>query len=184
MSAASRPALAPFPPAREGHLAATDALEPGGFGLRWLNAADLPWLRDLYASTRAEELAQVPWPAAVRRAFLDNQFALQHAHYVAHYGDAEFLAVERRGCPVGRIYLQRAAPHHLLVDIALFPAVRGHGHGRTLLEAAMADAASRGRGLELSVHVTNVAARRLYERLGFRTHGESATHHAMRWTGD
>lgn len=142
----------------------------------------MPWLRELYASTRAEELAQVPWTEAMRRSFVDSQFSLQHTHYLAHYADAEFLAVERSGQPIGRLYLQRAAPCHLLIDIALFPATRGQGVGRALLEAAMADAASHDRALELSVHVGNGAARRLYARLGFRQYGETATHYAMRWS--
>ncbi|KTF37109.1 acetyltransferase, partial [Xanthomonas vesicatoria] len=43
---------------------------PGGV-LRPERAADLHWLRDLYASTRREELAQVPWAEQTKRAFLD-----------------------------------------------------------------------------------------------------------------
>lgn len=152
--------------------------------MRGLDDGDLPWLHALYASTRADELAQVPWTEAMRGAFLESQFSLQHAHYLAHYADAEYLAVERTGQPVGRLYLQRAAPCHLVIDIALFPAMRGQGVGRALLEAAMADAAAHERALELSVHVGNGAARRLYARLGFRQCGETATHYAMRWSAD
>ena len=46
---------------------------------------------------RADELARVAWPDSVKRAFLADQFALQHRHYLAHYADAWFLAIEQAG---------------------------------------------------------------------------------------
>lgn len=157
-----------------------------GFSLRWLRDGDLPWLREVYASTRAEEMANVPWPPQMKRNFLDQQFALQHAHYLQHYADTDFLAIERIGDdggvrPVGRYYLQRAAPEHLIVDIALLPELRGQGVGRILIEASQREAQIQGRGMHLHVLKQNDAARRLYERLGFVvTHDTDAYHH-MRW---
>lgn len=153
-----------------------------GFLLRALHDDDLPWLRDLYASTRAEEMAPVPWPDLVKRTFLDQQFGLQHQHYLTHFGDTDFLAIEhaRRG-PVGRYYLRRAAPEHLIVDISLFPGMRGRGLGQTLIEASQREAQALDRGMQLHVSAQNYAARRLYERLGFVVSGSGATHHLMSW---
>lgn len=48
------------------------ALLAHGARLRAANADDLPWLRALYASTRSDELAAVPWPESAKRAFLDQ----------------------------------------------------------------------------------------------------------------
>ena len=59
----------------------------------------------LYASTRTEELAPVPWPEEIKQAFLQAQFELQHAHYRKHYRHAESLVIERAGQPIGRLYL-------------------------------------------------------------------------------
>ncbi|MES2672325.1 MAG: GNAT family N-acetyltransferase [Pseudomonadota bacterium] len=155
-----------------------------GFSLRAAHDGDLPWLRDLYASTRAEEMAPVPWPEIAKRSFLDQQFGLQHQHYLKHFGDADFLAIEHaeRG-PVGRYYLQRTAPEHLLVDISLFPAMRGSGVGTALIRQSQQDAAKLGRGMHLHVQQSNPAARRLYERLGFvAEEGAEGTHRPMRWS--
>ncbi len=154
-----------------------------GFSLRAAHDDDLPWLRDLYASTRAEEMATVPWPEIAKRSFLDQQFGLQHLHYLAHYGDADFLAIEHaeRG-PVGRYYLQRTAPEHLLVDISVFPPLRGSGIGTALIRQSQQDAAALGRGMRLHVQHSNPGARRLYERLGFIVDGTEGTHRPMRWS--
>lgn len=157
------------------------ALRARGLALRALHDGDLPWLRDLYASTRSEELAAIPWPDAAKRAFLDQQFALQHAHYLMHYGDSDFLALEGADGAVGRYYLQRAAPDHRLVDISLFPAWRGLGLGHALIAHSQAEARREGRGMRLHVLHTNPAARRLYERLGFVAEPPSGSHLPMRW---
>ncbi len=153
-----------------------------GFSLRAANDDDLPWLRDLYASTRAEEMAPVPWPEIAKRSFLDQQFGLQHQHYLNHFGDADFLVIEHaeRG-PAGRYYLQRVAPEHLLVDISVFPSLRGSGIGTALIRQSQQDAAALGRGMRLHVQQSNPAARRLYERLGFVADGTEGTHRLMRW---
>ncbi len=180
-------ASAPFPPERADRMQTPALLAERGFSLRALNDADLPWLRDLYATTRAEEMASVPWPVQMKRNFLDQQFALQHAHYLQHYADTDFLAIERiRGNghtrPVGRYYLQRVASEHLIVDIALLPDMRGKGIGRILIEASQREAQAVGRGMHLHVMQQNIATRRLYERLGFVfTHASNAYDH-MQWT--
>lgn len=159
--------LAPFPPERPDRMQAPASLAGCGIALRALREDDLPWLRDLYASTREEEMAHVSWPDAHRRAFLDQQFEAQHRHYLQVHAGADFLAVcDERG-PLGRLYLLRSPPDHLLVDISLFPAARGRGIGASLIGAAQQDAAVRGCGMTLHVLQQNTAARRLYERLGF-----------------
>lgn len=60
------------------------------------------------------------------------------------------------------------AIHEIVVD----PDVQGLGIGTSLMKFVMAWLAARGvRQLELWVGVTNVKARRFYERLGFRPDG-------------
>ncbi len=175
--------LEPFPPERPGRMRIPEALADRGFSLRALHDGDLPWLRDLYASTRAGEMAPVPWPDATKRAFLDQQFALQHRHYLGHYGDADFMALERNGHgPVGRYYVLRAAPDHVLVDISLFPALRGNGLGHALIGHSQREAGALGRGMRLHVLQANPGARRLYERLGFTAEGDTGAYLAMRWS--
>ena len=175
-------ALSSFPPERTDRMTTPALFTERGFFLRAAHDGDLPWLRDLYATTRAEEMAPVPWPEIAKRSFLDQQFGLQHQHYLKHFGDADFLAIEHseRGT-VGRYYLQRAAPDHLIVDISLFPALRGSGVGTALIRQSQQEAAALGRGMQLHVQPPNVGAHRLYERLGFVVQGTEGTHRLMRW---
>lgn len=150
--------------------------------MRALHSEDMPWLRELYASTRHAELAQVTWPEASKRAFLDSQFDLQHHHYQCHYPDSDFLAIEHAGAPVGRYYLQRRAPNHLIVDISLLPDQRNRGIGSALIQASQTDAAVQGRGMQLHVRIDNVHAQRLYQRLGFVVIQEQGLHQLMHWS--
>lgn len=183
MTVAAPSRLAPFPPERPGCMTTPALLAERGFSLRWLHDGDLPWLRDLYATTRAEEMAPVPWPEIAKRAFLDQQFALQHQHYLAHYADTDFLAIEQAGHgPVGRYYLQRAESAFLIVDVCLFPELRGSGTGSALIRQSQHEAAALGRGMHLHVMRSNPGAKRLYERLGFVVTDDSgASHIAMAW---
>lgn len=175
------PPLAPFPAPRPDVLRASPGLERIGIGLRTLTLRDVPWLQDLHADSRAEELAPVPWPDAAKRAFLDQQFAAQHAHYIAHFADADYLAIERSGEPLGRYYLQRGASEHLIVDVCLFPQAQGGGLGSALIRHSQQVATAAGCDMTLHVRQTNPAARRLYLRLGFEVTDEDASYAAMRW---
>jgi ribosomal protein S18 acetylase RimI-like enzyme len=53
------------------------------------------------------------------------------------------------------------------------PDARGRGVGHALLRAVEDRARERGLGLHLDVNTANAAARRSYERFGFRTTGET-----------
>lgn len=167
-------------------------LRERGLSLRAAHDEDLPWLRDLYASTRAEEMAPVPWPDAAKRAFLDQQFDLQHRHFVSHFPGAEFWLVESAQGPIGRLYRDTSVPpggdaDDLIVDIGFLPSWRNQGLGSSLLRAVQASASARGRGVRLHVQVHNSRALNLYRRLGFVV-CESAdigsdSHFEMRWSG-
>lgn len=154
-----------------------------GFLLLAATDFDLPWLRLLYAGTRAEELAAVPWPDVAKQCFLEQQFALQHHHYLTHHADADFLTIKTsEQVPVGRYYLRRGEPEHLLVDISLFSPWRGQGIATTLIRQSQAEAAALGRGMCLHVLETNPQARRLYERLGFVAEASTQSGYCMmRW---
>jgi ribosomal protein S18 acetylase RimI-like enzyme len=58
-----------------------------------------------------------------------------------------------------------------LAELYVVPALRGHGIGRALMEAAMDLARARGADyMDLGTAETDVAARNLYESLGFDNH--------------
>lgn len=155
-----------------------------GFFLRPCHANDLPFLRELYGEGRAGELADVAWPDDAKRAFLDDQFSLQHRHYLAHFAAADFLILEHAGLSIGRLYLLRAQPRFQLIDIALLPDWCGKGIGSKLIHAAQARSHTDGAdGVDLHADMRNVPAQRLYERLGFRTVAQEGAHFRMQWDG-
>ncbi|MCC8537794.1 GNAT family N-acetyltransferase [Xanthomonas axonopodis pv. poinsettiicola] len=152
-----------------------------GLELRPEQPDDIAWLEDLYASTRSDELAPVPWPEATKRAFLQQQFALQRAHYRQHFAGAEFSIVEVEDLRIGRLYLHRAATHLTVVDISLLPEWRGRGIGSQLIVHVQALAREAGCTVSLHVLHANPAAQRLYGRLGFVAGDSTQTHLQMHW---
>jgi GNAT superfamily N-acetyltransferase len=139
---------------------------PSGLTLRPISSNDHGFLLRLYASTREEELAQVPWSDSEREAFLRHQFDAQARYYREHYPEASFGVVELDGVPVGRLYVARWADEIRIMELSLLPDHRGVGIGTRLVRSILDEAAREGkRG---SVHVErHNPARRLYERLGF-----------------
>lgn len=137
------------------------------YALRPIEPGDLPFLARLYASTREEELAQVPWTAAEKAWFLQLQFDAQHAHYQEHFQGATFDVVLVDGQPAGRLYVGRWAREIRVVDVSLLPEHRGKGLGTRILQDLFVEAGAAG--LPVSIHVERFnPALRLYERLGFR----------------
>jgi ribosomal protein S18 acetylase RimI-like enzyme len=120
----------------------------------------------VYASTRAEELAVVPWDEPTKQAFLAQQFEAQDVHYKRHYPDASFEVIEVDGEPAGRLYVHRADEEMLIIDIALLPPFRGRGIGAELLRELIDEADASERKLSIHVEREN-RARTLYDRLGF-----------------
>ena len=126
----------------------------------------MPFLSQLYASTRMEELAVTSWPEAEKAAFLDMQFQAQHAHYSKHYPEADWLVVEHKGQDIGRLYIERWPSQHRIIDIAFLPEHRRKGYGTALLRDLIDEARLAGKSASIHVEKNN-PARQLYVRLGF-----------------
>jgi ribosomal protein S18 acetylase RimI-like enzyme len=152
----------------------------GSVELRPTKPADEPFLRDVYASTRADELARVPWTDEQKRAFTDQQFTAQDAYYREHYRGATYDVILVDGKPAGRLYVARWADEIRIMDIAVLPAFRGAGAGTRLLESLQAEAAAGGKSLSIHVERFNRATR-LYERLGFRVVEDRDPYVFMEW---
>lgn len=150
---------------------------PDGVTTRPRTPADRDFFAALYASTRAAELAAVPWSDDAKRAFLRSQFEAQTHHYDRHYADAEFLVLEQDGAAIGRLIVFWGADEVRVVDIALVPAHCGRGLGTAILRAVLAQA-----GAAVSIHVERFnPALRLYQRLGFQAEEDTGVYYRMRW---
>ena len=138
----------------------------GNVALRPVEADDQDFLREVYASTRADELASVPWDQAQKDAFLRWQFDAQARWYAEQYASASREIVLIDGEPAGRLYVHRIEDEILIIDIALLPHHRGNGAGTSLLRDVLAEADAAGKRVTIHVERFNPALR-LYERLGF-----------------
>lgn len=150
-----------------------------GLALREEVESDLPLLRELYASTRAEELARSGWTEAQQKAFIDQQFTAQRSQYRQHYTGAAFLLIEREGAGIGRIYLHWGREELRLMEITLLPSQRGQGIARVLLQQLMGWTEARRLPITLHVEPFN-PAHAWYQRLGFRMLEVRGVYHFMR----
>ncbi|MBP7998730.1 MAG: GNAT family N-acetyltransferase [Chloroflexi bacterium] len=148
--------------------------------LRPITESDLPFLLELYAAARADELAQVPWSDAEKWAFLTSQFNAQHHHYQTYYQTASFDIVEQDGQPIGRFYVDRWPNEIRIVDIALLPNYRQQGIGARLLTQILSEGQASQKTVSIHVEKYNPAYR-LYTRLGFSKVGETGVYDLLAW---
>ena len=151
---------------------------PPKLDLRPATPDDRDFLLSVYRSTREDELALTGWNELEKAAFVSMQFEAQDRHYRQIHPDGSFLVVEVDGEPAGRLVLARLEREIRVVDIALLPRYRGAGVGTRLLRNVIAEADAGA--LQVTLHVEPWSpARRLYDRLGFRSAGMDGIYERM-----
>ncbi len=155
-------------------------VDRGPITLRPVEEEDRELLYRIYASTRLEEMALVPWPDEQKDAFLRMQFDAQTRHYEQHYQNAEHSIVLLGPAPVGRLYVDRRAGEIRVVDIALLPEHRGDGIGGELMRCILAEGSAAGKPVRIHVERTNRALS-FYRRLGFRVIQAGEVYLLMEW---
>jgi len=148
--------------------------------LQHVRSEDDPFLYEVYAQARAEELAAFGWGRAEQDAFLRMQFELQKRSYAQQYPSAVHYIVLQDDVPIGRILTEETEEVVVLVDLSLVSARQNQGIGTSLLQDLQRMAQGAGKKVRLHVLQHN-PARRLYERLGFRVTGEPIPYVAMEW---
>jgi GNAT superfamily N-acetyltransferase len=136
--------------------------------LRDATEEDESFLRQVYASTRAQELALVPWSDEQKQAFVDMQFSAQDSYYREKFPEASYQVILNEENRVGRIYVSRKEDALRILDITLLPQHRGAGIGTSLISELMSEADRTGKALNIWVEPFNPSLR-LFERLGFTT---------------
>lgn len=182
--ATARPSTLPDFPRRAGRELSVSP----GLALRPARSADFPFLVRLYGETRAIELSVAPWPEAQKQAFIQDQFSLQHLHYLQRNPTADFWIIERidpggRREAIGRLYLDRSDREWRAIDLSLLAKARGKGVGGAVIQTIQKAAAeASAEAVTLYVEKTNHGAQRLYARSGFEaTPSPFPSHFQMRW---
>lgn len=150
--------------------------------LRPVVAYDDAFLLRVYASTRADELAQVPWSDEQKREFVEMQYRAQTADYQERFPGTDHSIIVVDGVPVGRIWVGRWDDEIRLLDITILPDRRDRGTGGVLLAELIDEARTAGKPLRHSVFKSNEAALRFYRRLGFEVLEDFEIYVLMEWT--
>src|SRR5687767_10039287 len=137
-----------------------------GFSLRSETDQDRPFLISLYAETRADEMAMVPWNEDLKRVFVESQFDAQRAHYHEQFPHATFDVVLSKGDPVGRLYVLRNPDQIRILDLHIANGRRAHGIGTHFIDLLKTEAATAGLPLRVYLEVTSPYIA-LFERRGF-----------------
>ena len=156
---------------------------PGGgtVELRPVSESDNEFLVSLYASTRADELAQVEWNEGQKEMFIRWQFSLQRREYDTRFPDADYRVIVIDQQPAGRVWVGADKEQIRLLDIAILPEFQNRGVGTVLLQRLIARARTEGKALRHMVFVLNNNADRFYERLGFKQIEDFGAYKHMEW---
>ncbi|HWQ33416.1 MAG TPA: GNAT family N-acetyltransferase [Blastocatellia bacterium] len=155
----------------------------GAVTLRAVTPEDESFLLGVYASTRAEELAAVPWNEEQRAAFVRFQFTAQSQYYETEYPAAQHQIILRSQEPVGRLYVDRREHEIRILDLTILPAHCGAGIGTQLIRELMREAAESGRSLTIQLEFFS-RSRSLFTRLGFVPRSESGIRTLFEWRAE
>ncbi|TMC13682.1 MAG: GNAT family N-acetyltransferase [Chloroflexi bacterium] len=153
----------------------------GRVELRAATPGDHEFLFQVYASTRADELAATGWAPAQVEVFLRMQSGAQESDYLFRFPGSSWQVVLVDGVRAGRLFVDRSRAAIRLVDIALLPEFRGVGVGTFLINHVLAKAAAAGLPVELQVLAWS-PVRHHYLTLGFVETGSDSVYIGMRWS--
>uniref|UniRef100_B0SX64 GCN5-related N-acetyltransferase n=1 Tax=Caulobacter sp. (strain K31) TaxID=366602 RepID=B0SX64_CAUSK len=155
---------------------------PARFALRPEVEADAAFRLALFRASRGAAWDNVPLPAEMLARIMEQQFHAQTQGYRLAYPGARLEIVMVEEAPAGRLATDRGPDALHLIDIALTPEHRGRGLGEAILRQLMGEAAALGAPLTLQVAQDNLAAQRLYRRLGFVATAATETHLTLCWS--
>ena len=144
--------------------------------LREATPEDEPFLVEVYASTRLNELEGLGWDDSQKQAFIKMQFIARERTYPR--AGNQIILLEGRA--VGRILIDRSETSICLVDIALLTEYRNSRIGSRLIQDLIQEATAAGKPIKLHVLASSPAVR-LYERLGFFRSGDEGPYVEMKW---
>lgn len=150
--------------------------------LRDATAQDETFLREVYASTRASEMALVPWTDEQKAAFLRFQFDAQDSYYRSQYPATSFQVICNDDEPIGRLYVLREDERIHILDITILPDRRAQGLGSTLIDELLDEAIATKKSLSIWVEADN-PSQSLFRRKGFSMVQEEGFNQLLEFRG-
>jgi ribosomal protein S18 acetylase RimI-like enzyme len=154
---------------------------PAGITLRPVTEADQEFLLSAYSSTRAAEMAMVPWSTEQKEAFVKSQFAAQTHHYGLEYPEATHEIICRDGVAMGRLYLDRRDREFHILDVTILPEFRNAGVGSFVLRQILEEAGRNGLPVTIYVESFNPSLD-LFRKLGFQLASQDGFQCFLRWS--
>ncbi len=155
-------------------------MDSAPLSVRAATPEDGPFLRSVYASTRAAELAPLSWSETQKRAFCDQQFDAQITDYRRNLPETEDLVISCGATPIGRILKALTRNELILLDFAILPEHRNRGWGSALLRRMQDEARTAMVPMVLQAELHSPAVG-FYRRHGFVIIGEDSLRFAMKW---
>jgi ribosomal protein S18 acetylase RimI-like enzyme len=109
------------------------------------------------------------WKEDEQRDFYRREFRLDDAYVIVF-----------QGTDVGWFVNRRTSEGQELHQVYILPEYQNRGIGSHLISEVITDAEREGLSVLLQVLKCNRRAKQLYDRLGFKVHGETDTHFLMR----
>lgn len=148
--------------------------------LRPVTAEDATFLRQVYTSSRGDDLRELGWDEARIDEFLQMQYEAQRAFDGNDYAQAADEVILYSGERAGRLLIDSRESEIRCVDLALLPEFRNRGLGTLLVRKLQQQAAAANKPLRLQV-IRYSRALSLFERLGFVRTSETGSHYQMEW---
>lgn len=134
----------------------------GRLAARAPSADDEAFLEALYLDSRPD-LGALPVPRSVIEGIARHQRALQREDYARRHATLETWLVSDGEVPIARVVLAESDGAVRVVDLSVTLAARRQGIASRVLRALQDECGH----ITLRVRAVNLAARRLYEVLGF-----------------
>jgi ribosomal protein S18 acetylase RimI-like enzyme len=103
----------------------------------------------------------------------------QAAYFRKHFDPSVLQIIQLDGIDVGVLHVQERTEELYIASLEILPEYQRRGIGTEILRQLTAAAQRQLKPVALQVLKTNIAARSLYQRMGFGVTGENDTHYIM-----
>jgi hypothetical protein len=136
-----------------------------------VNESDKSFLVELYAATRAEEMAAVPWSDEQKQAFLQMQSEAQNLYYREIYPNASFNIIKSNDESIGRFYFAELADEFRIIDLAFLSQHFDKDTFIKLIRKVLQKGETSGKAVQIYLESFNPLAE-IFTDLGFQKIGQ------------
>lgn len=148
--------------------------------MRPAEAGDLPFMQQLYSSTRGADVRMGGCDLATETLLQGLQFKAQQTWFQTCFPHADLALIVERERPIGRLYVDYGPEEIRILDICLLPECRNRGIGLGLLRSLQAHGERMRLPVRLNVMLGS-PAQRLLLRCGFISIAVDGIYNVMEW---